>query len=159
MKKMYEIEDFYNFSWKIAIQSDDLVLAIIDKHTICFIGQIMLKNLDQEIPEIGIDIIESYRHKGFGFSAISLFTATLKDRFSLQCFLIRVYNDNTASQALIHKFNVEHIGTEDNEYIAALKELYDACDDIEFASDIAKKIEEAIRESGDRVIDQFLMRV
>ena len=158
-KKMYEIEDFYHFSWKQAIESDELILAIIEKSSNSFIGQIMLKHLEEEIPEIGIDITEPCRKKGFGYSAVSLFTTTLKERFHLQCFLIRVYCDNTASQALIHKFNVEHIGTEENEYITAMKALYDACDDVEFASKIAKKIEEAMEESEDRIIDHYLLRI
>ena len=158
-KKVYEIEYFYNFSWKLAIESDNLILAVIDNTTNRFIGQIMLKNLEEVIPEIGVDITEPCRKKGFGYSAVSLFTATLKERFHLECFLIRVYNDNKASQALFHKFNVEHIGTEDNEYITAMKALYDACDDAEFASKIEKKIEEAIVDSGDRVIDHYLLRI
>ena len=157
--KIYEMEDFYNFSWKLAIDSDDLILVIFEKGTNIFIGQIMLKKLEEEIPEIGIDITEPFRKKGFGYTAISLFTTTLKERFNLQSFLIRVYNDNAASQALFHKFNVTHIGTEENEYITAMKALYDACDDVEFASKIAKKIEDTFQESGDRVIDHFLMHV
>ena len=62
-------------------------------------------------------------------------------------------------QALLQKFHVTHIGTEENEYIAAMKALYEACDDDEFASKIAEKIEDACQESGDRVIDHYLMRV
>ena len=157
--KIYEIEDFYRFTWKLAMESDHLILVILEKRTNRFIGQIMLKNLEEETPEIGIDIVEPFRRKGFGYAAISLFTTALKERFNLQCFLIRVYNDNAASQALIHKFHVTHIGTEENEYIAAMKALYEACDDDEFASKIAEKIEDACQESGDRVIDHYLMRV
>lgn len=159
MKRMYEIEDFYNFSWKIAVQSDNLIMAIIEKSSNYFIGQIMLKNLEEEIPEIGIDIKEPCRKKGFGYSAVSLFTTTLKEKFHLHSFLIRVYSDNTASQALFHKFNVEHIGTEETVYITAMKALYNVCDDTELASSITKKIEEATCDEGDRVIDQFLFRV
>ena len=75
------------------------------------------------MPEIGIDIVQEFRRKGFAYSAIQLFLKSARNLFEKDKFLVRIYSDNIASLELFQKLGVSEIGREPSEYQIFLNEL------------------------------------
>ncbi len=61
IKKAYEDEEFKEYAWKHDMEDSDLLLCILNKNNNMFIGKMTFRNLWDDKPEIGIDIIENYR--------------------------------------------------------------------------------------------------
>ncbi|MBQ9608415.1 MAG: GNAT family N-acetyltransferase [Lachnospiraceae bacterium] len=120
IQKTYDTEEDRDIILKYSLESEDLILCIINKENNMLIGQIMLKNLSNDEPEIGIDISREYRRQGYGFQAISLFIEQLKSIGLIEVCTVRIYLDNIPSQNLFKKFNICEVEKEDSEFIVAM---------------------------------------
>lgn len=87
------------------ILRDDNQLKILDKQTEEFWGEISLKNLENDSPELGIHILREYRNKGIGTKAVKCCMEHLKRVEKLRYLSIRICSDNFVSQRLF-----EHLG-------------------------------------------------
>jgi RimJ/RimL family protein N-acetyltransferase len=121
--KMYEDEMLYDFAWSLALNRDgETHYSIFSTVNDLYIGDLLLKESDNDLPEIGINILPEYQNQKWGYNAIKAFTEYLKNRNDINRFIVRIYSDNEASKALFRKFNVKKIGTEDSTYVAFMKE-------------------------------------
>ena len=124
IKAAYEMKEFYDKTWNEAFHPDFLFLTILDKNTSDYLGYINVRYLSNEIPELGIDIVEKYRREGFGYEAVRLVTEQIKLKAGCRTFMVRIYSDNMASLSLFHKFSLTEVGGEESEYITAIKRLH-----------------------------------
>lgn len=124
--------------------ANNLHLAIEDNQSGKMIGYMMLKNLDSETPEIGIDLLSGYRNRGLGYECVGLLIKHAVKIAGYKSFLVKIYSDNHASLALFQKFNISKMGEEDSIYDLIL-EVADAIEDHEdgenyYSSNHQKKI-------------------
>ena len=127
IKKKMKPEAFRRFfekEWEQEILSKDrLNISILSADSKQYVGNILLRYLDSDMPEIGIDIVQEFRRKGFAYSAIQLFLKSTRNLFEKDKFLVRIYSDNIASLELFQKLGVSEIGREPSEYQIFLNEL------------------------------------
>ena len=121
IKKAYEINDFYEFSWSSFLHDKDLNLSLFSKDTGVYLGRLMLKNLSADKQEIGIDIVEDYRRKGRGSAAVCLLMKHAKEVSGADWFEIRIYSDNIASINMFKKLGAVEADREDSEFIKIMK--------------------------------------
>ena len=96
--------------------ANKLQLKIIDKFTHEYIGEVMLMNLDTEIPGLGIQLLREYHNQGIGTRIINLFVNKLKTVLSVDIISIRISSDNQISQKMFEKMGAVKIGEEGKEY-------------------------------------------
>lgn len=105
------------------MEDSDLLLCILNKNNNMFIGKMTFRNLWDDKPEIGIDIIENYRRQGYVFQAISLFVEKLKSISPIEICTVRIYSDNIPSKNLFKKFDIHEIERKDSEFTIIMNEL------------------------------------
>ena len=115
---------FFETEWEEEMLSKDrLNISILSSGSKQYVGNILLRYLNSDMPEIGIDIVPEFRRKGFAYSAIQLFLKSARNLFEKDKFLVRIYSDNIASLELFQKLGVSEIGREPSEYQVFLNEL------------------------------------
>lgn len=117
----YMDPSFYEYSWNDYLKGEDLVLSLFSKESGDFLGTVMLKNLHDEIQEVGIDIVREFRNRGIGFAAVSLLLKRAKECSGKSRYQVRIYSNNVASRTLFSKFNITEVAHEDSEFIQAMK--------------------------------------
>lgn len=143
---IYLKEDVKEQEWNsVLFDTNKLHLKIIERKTERFIGDISLRNLSSEYPEIGIQILCEYRNKGIGKRALNLFIERLKKVESLQCALVRIYSDNLVSQNLFEHFGAVKIGEEGKSACDFMKKMMHDMGKKKFEEVIQRKYEETQR--------------
>ena len=117
----YMDPSFYEYSWNDYLKGENLVLSLFSKESGDFLGTVMLKNLHDEIQEVGIDIVREFRNRGIGFAAVSLLLKRAKECSGKSRYQVRIYSNNVASRTLFSKFNITEVAHEDSEFIQAMK--------------------------------------
>lgn len=127
IKKKMKPEAFRQFferEWEREILSKDrLNISILSADSKQYVGNILLRYLASDMPEIGIDIVQEFRRKGFAYSAVQVFLKSARNLFVSDKFLVRIYSDNEASLKLFQKLGAFEIGREPSEYQVFLNEL------------------------------------
>ena len=83
-------------------QSEDEMHAIRPVDSDKFIGWIILQN-DDNLPDIGISLIDEYQNKGYGPEAIKLYSNWLHEEYGLSEVYARISEDNLQSQRAFSK--------------------------------------------------------
>ena len=130
MPNAYKEENFRELSWK-DVYGEDLYLFIIDKNTGEFCGNLMLKHLEEDTPEIGIDLLKRFQNQGIGYQMVKLLMETANRIQPVKYFLVRIYSDNLRSQNLFRKFGAVPIGTEESHYAKLLRKWRSCLDEEE----------------------------
>lgn len=127
IKKKMKPEAFRQFferEWEREILSKDrLNISILSADSKQYVGNILLRYSASDMPEIGIDIVQEFRRKGFAYSAVQVFLKSARNLFVSDKFLVRIYSDNEASLKLFQKLGAFEIGREPSEYQVFLNEL------------------------------------
>ncbi len=79
---------------------DTLLIGIWERNEFDFCGYCMLKNIQSNTPEIGIDLRRKYRRKHIGHEALSKMIDIARELFEIDHFIYAVDVENTASQKL-----------------------------------------------------------
>lgn len=82
---------------------NDTVNYIIRDMDGTFIGRVCMQHLSDECPEVGIELFEQYRNRGFGPEALSAFIAWYKATSGQQRIKARIEQDNAHSQHVFKK--------------------------------------------------------
>lgn len=110
-------DEFMRKSWEdVLLDTNRLQLKIIYKITQEYIGEVSLRNLDSDRPEIGIQLLRKYHNQGIGTQVMQLFIARLKEVVQINCFSVRIFSNNYISQRLFEKIGAVQVGTEGKEY-------------------------------------------
>lgn len=121
--KAYEQSDFFEYTWEHSLNDDNLNLSLFAKGSDIYLGNLMLKNISANRPEIGIDIVREYRNRGIGYDAVKLLMSRAMEVSGRTDFEVRIYSDNEPSKRLFEKLGAIEIGQEDSEFISAMRAM------------------------------------
>ena len=75
----------------VLFDKNKLQLKIIHKKTGNYVGEVMVMNLDSEMPELGIQILKEYQGKGIGSRIMKNFIDQLKSILPVEAFLLKFH--------------------------------------------------------------------
>ena len=77
-----------------------------------YAGYLELDDMNTDEPEIGVNIMESYRRQGIGPEALLLLLPYLRANYRQQNYIGRVFSDNTDSQKMMQRIGAKLLRTE-----------------------------------------------
>lgn len=122
-----EIRQLMRAKFEKSLAEDSILLFLIYNEDDDFIGYIELKDLN-DIPEIGLDLAEKFRSKGYGYEACKLLLGKAFDVTDSEYIQYNVFQYNEASIALAKKLGGIFIGNRST--FEALKKADDVSEDI-----------------------------
>lgn len=135
-------EQFKKKSWKdVLSDTSKLQLKIVDKLTQEYIGEVVLMELNMEMPEIGIQLLRKYHGQGIGTRVVNLFVNQLKSIMQVEFFKVRIRSDNYISQRMFEKMGAIKVGEEGKEYADLMCELMQSMGKEKFEKAIQKEFE------------------
>jgi RimJ/RimL family protein N-acetyltransferase len=100
---MFDRFDVMSELWADFNKDTVLVCSIIRKSDNNFCGYCEIKNINDDPPEFGIEILKSYQNKGIGFTSLNLLMSEFTKKTGAKCYRSRVDSDNYASQRVMEK--------------------------------------------------------
>ncbi|MBR5595864.1 MAG: GNAT family N-acetyltransferase [Lachnospiraceae bacterium] len=118
--------NFKEKSWEdVLTGKSKLQLKIIDTISQEYIGEVVLLNIDSEMPEFGIQLLRKYQGKGIGTMITKLFLDKLKSVTQVKEILIRIRSNNEISKKMFEKFGIVKIGEEGKKCAELMASLLD----------------------------------
>jgi RimJ/RimL family protein N-acetyltransferase len=90
-------------TWASMFELDRVAYAIVTDDNNAFCGYCAVKNIQDEKPEIEIELLRKYRGKGIGFQALGKMMTEVGEQENISCFIAAVESDNHISQKLMCK--------------------------------------------------------
>lgn len=90
-------------SYKDMFQSGQLSVGIWTRVDFDFCGYCMLKHIDTNTPEIGIDLRKKYRRKHIGLESLTELLTFARENYEVDHFIYAVDTENIASQKLAER--------------------------------------------------------
>lgn len=103
-----------------------------------FCGSIELQKPTSDTPEIGIDLLESFRNKGVAPSVVPLFAKAVCEQQNVQYFKIRITASNSHSKHVFEKLGAKFIEPAKEEAMTQGKIQIDLIDGEEFMNRLAE---------------------
>ena len=111
--EFYKKEENRELFWRVTRDLDEIDYSIYNSADE-YCGNIELKHYDTATPEIGIDLLESYRNKGIAGRTIKLLAKKYyEDIENIEYFVLKVSSYNQHSKHMIEKLGAEFIGEEE----------------------------------------------
>lgn len=88
--------------WQEQFENRNRICYVIETESI-YCGECAVKDISADIPEIEIELMREYQHKGIGYKAIIMMLNTLSEKYGKQEFYAKIEPDNYASQFLFEK--------------------------------------------------------
>lgn len=88
--------------WQEQFENRNRICYVIETESI-YRGECAVKDISADIPEIEIELMREYQHKGIGYKAIIMMLNTLSEKYGKQEFYAKIEPDNYASQFLLEK--------------------------------------------------------
>lgn len=111
IKGSMEDDRFSQIMWEAFAKSTTVAFLIFNPSNDEVYGICQLDYIDSSAPHIGIDILEKFRNKGYGYQAIKQLLDEAKNLCTVEYFIWRCDVRNTASQKLVEKLNGKRIAT------------------------------------------------
>ena len=87
-----------------------------------FCGRVNMQKIDEEVPELGIDLLEKYQNQGYGPETITAFANWYGENHHVSEIKVRIMAVNTRSTHVFQKLGAEYL-QEDSSFSAAIKRL------------------------------------
>lgn len=100
-KKMLQDEEHNDRLWKGMFSDNEIHYAVLMENQIC--GFVSVMKIDKEVQELGVELFETYRHKGIGYSALVQLLEICKKEYNIKKLQSKVYADNYPSILLMRK--------------------------------------------------------
>lgn len=120
-----EFDDYVEFAWTSFAEEDAIRVSVFKKDTSEYIANIVLRNLNSDTPELGIDVLQNFQRQGIASEVIPKFASRIMELQKINYFLVRIYSDNVASTELFKKLGAVYIGNELSEVAAFLMKAKD----------------------------------
>ena len=75
-----------------------------------FCGRVCIQNIDDPIPELGIDVLKKYQNKGYGPEAITAFANWYGKKFGIDRLKVRIWKSNSHSAHVFEKLGARYEG-------------------------------------------------
>lgn len=119
----------YEAVWQ-EMNRDTLNWAIRDRAG-TFVGRICMQHMSEPAPELGIDLFEEYRNKGYGPEAITALVPWFKREFDIQRIKLCIGPENAHSLHIFKKIGVVSMGEETympQQFIETFHEMFPEAD-------------------------------
>lgn len=73
-----------------------------------FVGKICMQGINSELPELGIDIVNSYQNQGYGSEAIIAFCNRYYEMYGVDRVKVRIREENARSIHVFEKIGAEY---------------------------------------------------
>jgi RimJ/RimL family protein N-acetyltransferase len=110
--QIFSNKEFQNHYRKTIKDDSEVKLMVVARETGKVCGCCTLSELDTQVPEIGIDLLESCRCKGIAYQSLNLLMQRVKERASVGEFKAVVSTGNTHMQHLLEKIGVKEVRKE-----------------------------------------------
>lgn len=87
-----------------------------------FCGRVNMQKIDEEVPELGIDLLKKYRNQGYGPEAIAGFANWYGENHNKSEIKVRITAANAHSAHVFQKLGAQYI-QEDSSFLSAAKRL------------------------------------
>lgn len=121
--------------WKYVLEEEDnITYSIFDSYGE-YCGSVELQHYKENIPEIGIELLEKKRNKGIAAKVVKLLAKRAYMDKKVDFFLIRISSKNEHSRHVFEKMGVIPIGSKEsnfkkfiNTYLENIKNIYNGAD-------------------------------
>lgn len=106
--------------WEYTLHGKDKVFSVFDKNDE-YCGSLELQNPTSDVPEIGIDLLESKRNKGIATKVVKLLARRAYEDKNVDYYLIRISSRNPHSKHVFEKMGVILIREAEGTFKAFMK--------------------------------------
>ncbi len=103
------LNDFLKGIWEDTQKPSVFTGLIFLRDSETFLGRVNLQSIDQEFPEVGIDLISAYRNQGYGPEALTGFLNWWYQTRNTVRAKVRIMSENTHSIHIFEKLGAEFI--------------------------------------------------
>ena len=100
--------------WEDICQPDTINGMIFEKGTREFCGRVCMQRIDEEYPEIGIELLRSKQNQKIGPEAIVAFSNWYHKEYGISCVRVRIAEENTHSRHVFEKLGAIFLGRQSN---------------------------------------------
>lgn len=115
-------EKFLRDMWETTQDSTLLTGVIFLKDGGQFCGRVNMQKIDEEIPELGIDLLKEYQNQGYGPEAIAAFANWHGEKRHISEIKVRIAAGNAHSVHVFEKLGAEYI-QDDPSFLKAAEDL------------------------------------
>lgn len=104
------LELFLKKSWK-EIRKPDIfngLIFLLNSNEFC--GRICMQNINDSVPEIGIDILNKHKNNGYAPESIAAFANWYGEKHSIKLAKVRIWKNNTHSIHVFEKLGAKFEG-------------------------------------------------
>lgn len=100
--------------WLSCMDENTVTYSILNPETVEFMGYCQYKNLSTSKPDIGIELLPQFQHKGLGYAVCNALMHVFFEKTAFQGIYYKVERKNAASIALVEKLggkrdSVDHL--------------------------------------------------
>ena len=95
--------------WDDIINGNDVNMSIALKNDNKFIGRLCMQDIDDIIPELGIELLKLYHNNGYATEAVHAFCAWYAEEYGINAVKVKIDKRNTASLNLFSKLGAKYI--------------------------------------------------
>ena len=74
-----------------------------------FVGKVCMQFTDRKTPELGIDILEKHRNKGYGPEAVVAFSNWFSEKYHVDKIKVKIFKDNEHSMHVFEKLGAKFV--------------------------------------------------
>lgn len=115
-------EELFRGLWKTGRDPVTLTGMIFLRDGDRFCGRVNMQKIDEEVPELGIDLLEEYQNQGYGPEVITAFANWYGENHHMSEIKVRIMAVNTRSAHVFQKLGAEYL-QEDPSFSATIKSL------------------------------------
>lgn len=120
-------KEFNQVYWEKITSPDTFNALMFLKGTDNFVGRICMQHIDEDVPELGIDILSRHQNKGFAPESVVAFCNWYSDKYKIDKTKIRVENENAHSIHVVEKLGAEYVSPTpfyDNNILETLRKKF-----------------------------------
>lgn len=116
--------EFYDEEWKCELESEDSVyLSVFQKDDYVLVASASVQNYGHDTIELGYDVAEEYRNRGFATELLRALTVWVHEEFPGIPVRVRIRSDNAASRRVVEKCGGRLSGNEDSVIVKEILQI------------------------------------
>ena len=143
ISKAYElVADFRDFEWEGELHCEhDIFLSVFLRPDEIFVASASIQHYRNETVELGYDVVEEYRNRGFATEIVKGLVMTVHDLNPGKRIIIRMDDENAASKRVAEKCGAKIIEYEDTFVSRMLSKSMDLYKDSKKYNDVKQYVE------------------
>ena len=123
IRYMYsEDPEFRESEWQSELNGkDDIYFSVFLKDSNTFVASASYQNYRKKFVELGLDVVEDYRHQGIGTELLTGLIETAHRSFPRATLKVRTRKKNTTAQKMIEKCGGKLVRKEEGAEVSAIR--------------------------------------